>query len=307
MQSDNRIWFGKAGNAVPRMKRFLSESDGQVVPSFWGMDDVGSNEEAKKEVNKLFGMADVFDTPKPVRLIRRMIDIATRKGEGHIVMDFFAGSGTTGHAVLAHNDDVKDNLSFILVQLPEAIDPSVKTQAAAAKYCTQMGLARNISELAKARLKLAIESNGIDNAGFNVFKLAESNFKPWGEGSHDDLVSSIINLANNIKDSATESSLMYEVMLKVGVSITTPYVKRDISGCEVISVGGGVLYFCLVNYIDSSDGESLAEGVVRWRAEEKPAVMSRIYVRGSAFANDVDLLNFSLIFEQSGDFEVIGL
>jgi len=127
--ADNRIWFGQGGDNVPRIKRFLSESDGQVVPSFWDMNDGGSNDEAKKEVNELMGQADVFDTPKPVRLIQRMLTIATQKDESALVLDFFAGSATTGQAVLAQNATDGGNRQFILVQIPQPIDPKKQKEA----------------------------------------------------------------------------------------------------------------------------------------------------------------------------------
>jgi adenine-specific DNA-methyltransferase len=129
LQADNRIWFGQTGDNVPRIKRFLSESDGQVVPSFWDIGDGGSNDEAKKEVNELMGQPDVFETPKPVRLIEKMISIATKKDDSAIVLDFFAGTGTTGHAVLSQNLKDGGNRQFILVQIPQPIDPKKKKEA----------------------------------------------------------------------------------------------------------------------------------------------------------------------------------
>lgn len=135
LRADSRIWFGQNGDNVPRIKRFLAESDGQVVPSFWDMNEGGSNDEAKKEVNELMAQADVFDTPKPLRLIRRMLTIATSKDTNAIVLDFFAGSATTGHAVLAQNAEDGGNRRFILVQIPQAIDP--KKQKEAHNFVTQ--------------------------------------------------------------------------------------------------------------------------------------------------------------------------
>ena len=135
LRADNRIWFGQTGDNVPRIKKFLSESDGQVVPSFWDMSDGGSNDEAKKEVNELMGQPDVFDTPKPTRLIQRMLTIGTQKDDAAIVLDFFAGSGTTGHAILAQNAEDGGNRQFILVQIPQPIDP--KKQKEAHRFVTE--------------------------------------------------------------------------------------------------------------------------------------------------------------------------
>ena len=135
LRADNRIWFGLQGDNVPRIKKFLSESDGQVVPSLWDMNDVGSNEEAKKEVNELFQQADVFDTPKPTRLVQRMLEIATAKNDAAVVLDFFAGSATTAQAVLSLNAQDGGNRQFILVQIPQPID--AKKQQEAHRFVTE--------------------------------------------------------------------------------------------------------------------------------------------------------------------------
>ncbi|HNG99765.1 MAG TPA: site-specific DNA-methyltransferase [Leptospiraceae bacterium] len=119
--SDNRIWFGKSGDNVPRIKKFLSEGEGQVVPTFWDMSEVGSNDEAKKELNDILNTPEVFDTPKPIRLLKRMIQIASTPNS--IILDFFAGSGTTGDAVMQLNAADGGNRKYILVQIPEPIDP----------------------------------------------------------------------------------------------------------------------------------------------------------------------------------------
>jgi len=126
LRADNRIWFGKKGNSVHRIKKFLSEADGQVVPSFWDMDDVGSNDEAKKEVNALMGTADMFDTPKPLRLMERILDIAT--GKESLILDSFAGSGTTAHAALAQNKADGGRRRFILVEMEAGIAENVTAQ-----------------------------------------------------------------------------------------------------------------------------------------------------------------------------------
>ena len=135
LRADNRIWFGLKGDNVPRIKRFLSESDGQVVPSLWDMSDAGSNDEAKKEINELMECPDVFDTPKPTRLIERMLTIATRKDDDAIVLDFFAGSGTTAEAVMRLNAEDGGQRQFILVQIPQPID--AKQQKEAHRFVTE--------------------------------------------------------------------------------------------------------------------------------------------------------------------------
>jgi DNA modification methylase len=117
---DNRIWWGKSGSNRPGIKRFLSDVREGVVPqTLWQWTDVGSTRHAKQELSKLMqaGPAeDVFVTPKPVALLKRIVEISSNPGE--LILDSFAGSGTTGHAVLAANDSVKEKRSFVLVQMP---------------------------------------------------------------------------------------------------------------------------------------------------------------------------------------------
>jgi len=117
LDADNRIWWGEDGNNVPRIKRFLSEVQEGIIPqSFWDYEDVGHTQEAKQEYLRVLQDQEVFTTPKPTRLIERILDIAT--SDGDIVLDSFAGSGTTAHAVLQHNDEKEEARHFVLVQMP---------------------------------------------------------------------------------------------------------------------------------------------------------------------------------------------
>src|SRR5581483_3124541 len=117
--ADNRIWFGKNGDSRPRMKLFLSETQGTTAWTWWTNSDVGHNQEATKEVKDIFGEGAVFETPKPARLIQRIIQLATNTDD--LILDSFAGSGTTGHAVLKMNKEDGGNRRFILVEMDENI------------------------------------------------------------------------------------------------------------------------------------------------------------------------------------------
>ncbi|MCG7850470.1 MAG: site-specific DNA-methyltransferase, partial [ANME-2 cluster archaeon] len=176
MKADNRIWFGKDGNNVPRIKRFLSESEGQVVSSFWDMSDVGSNDEAKKSVNDILANPDLFDTPKPTRLIKRMLEISTSEQNSDIILDFFAGSGTTAHAVLDINKEHGGNRKFILVQIPEKCDENSEAYKAGYKTIADIGKERIRRVIKKIKedkqTKLDVDGNaGKQDLGFKVFKL----------------------------------------------------------------------------------------------------------------------------------------
>ncbi len=124
--TDNRIWFGKKGGSRPRMKLFLSESKGATAWTWWTNLDVGHNQEATKEVKKIFGEGALFETPKPLRLIQRIIQLATNPGD--LVLDSFAGSGTTGHAFLKQNAEDSGNRRFILVEIDTNIAPNITAE-----------------------------------------------------------------------------------------------------------------------------------------------------------------------------------
>lgn len=126
LRADNRIYFGKDGNGVPRMIRYLSDVEGFVPWTWWPHDEVGHTDEARKEVQAIFGTQTAFETPKPSRLIQRVIQIATNPGD--LVLDSFAGSGTTGHAVLKQNAEDGGNRRFILVEMNEDIARKVTAE-----------------------------------------------------------------------------------------------------------------------------------------------------------------------------------
>ena len=244
LRVDNRIWFGQNGDNVPRIKKFLSESDGQVVPSFWDMSDGGTNDEAKKEVNDLMQQADVFDTPKPLRLVQRMLKIATQKDTNAIVLDFFGGSGTTGEAVMRLNAEDGGNRQFILVQIPQPIDP--KKQKEAHQFVTEiLGKPEaTIFEITAERLRRAgakIEAEQAEKAkaagnllpadtelldtGFRVFDLVEDPDalivrKPLQQATQTDVAALQAAIATPQPEHLPR--ILYNLLLSEGLALTTP-------------------------------------------------------------------------------------
>lgn len=305
LRADNRIWFGKNGDGVPRIKKFLNESDGQVVPSFWDMSDVGSNDEAKKEVNTLMQVPDVFDTPKPTRLVRRMIEVGSSKNDDSIVMDFFSGSGTSGHSVILQNAADGGNRRHILVQLPEPLDHENKGQKSAAEFCDSLERPRNISELTKERLRRAAAKVKADNplfagdTGFRVFKLDHSNIRAWNPNPTD-LEMTLFDHQNHVLEGRTESDILYELLLKLGLDLCVPIEVRKVADKDVHAVGGGVLMACLAPAIAGADVDALAGGIVAWRQELAPAGDTTCVFLDSAFADDVAKTNLAAILEQHG-------
>jgi adenine-specific DNA-methyltransferase len=289
LRSDGRIWFGSDGDNPPRQKTFLSEvQDGIVPDTWWTQDDVGNNQEAKKEVISLFGESEPFSTPKPVRLIRRMLQIATDSDGEDIVLDFFAGSGTTGQAVMQANGDDGGDRRFILVQYPE---PTGRTD-----YPT-------IADITCARLQKAIESDGVGTAmpshGFRVFKLDSSNIEAW-EPDREDLGGSLTTAIEHLRADRSEQDILFELLLKLGLELTVPIETRSIANNTVYNVGAGTLLVCLAESLEQADIEAVGLGIVAWHAELGPAGDSTVVFRDSAFADDVAKTNLTAILEQHG-------
>ena len=230
--ADNRIWFGADGTGVPRIKRFLGDAKQGLTPStMWSAKDVGANEHAKKQLSQLFDGDVVFDSPKPVRLVDHMLSICTDNDHVDVVLDFFAGFGTTAHAVVARNAADGGNRRFVLVQLPEPLDPKAKEQKTAADYCDKLNKSRTIAELTKERLRRAAKKVCEDNPlfagdlGFRVFKLDSSNIQTW-DPDRADLAASLEAHAKNLKEDRTEQDILFELLLKLGLDLCVPIVQR---------------------------------------------------------------------------------
>ena len=299
---EKRIWFGKSGNNVPSVKRFLSEvKDGMTPLTIWTYDEVGHNQEATQEVRALGVLG--CDSPKPLRLLERIVQIGADKDS--IVLDFFAGSGTTGHAVMNQNVVDGGQRRYIAVQIPEPIDPAKSNQRVAADYLDSIGKPRNVAELTKERLRRAgkqIGSKGGESAadlGFHVFKLESSNIKTW-EPDRDNLEQSLLDHLDHIKKDRTEQDILYELLLKRGLDLCAPIEARDIAGRQVNAVDGGALIACLVEEITPDEVEELALGIAAWRDQLDNTDDTTVVFRDSAFTNDVAKTNCTEILRQRG-------
>jgi adenine-specific DNA-methyltransferase len=250
LDADNRIWWGPEGNNMPRLKRFLSEVKQGIVPqTLWTYQEVGHTQEAKKELLEFVAFEDtdnVLDTVKPTRLIRRMLQLGTEIDGADIVLDFFAGSGSTGHAVLAQNEEDGGNRRFVLVQLPEPLPKPETSLKTIADICNQR-VRRVIQKLKKEdEAKLPAESK--QDRGFRVFKLAESNFTPWDAETPTDAESLVKQLElhiHHVRDGRTQQDILFELLLKSGFPLTTPVETITLANRTVHSVGGGMLMICL--------------------------------------------------------------
>jgi adenine-specific DNA-methyltransferase len=305
LEADNRLYWGpNESYERPRLKRFLSEVQQGVVPStWWPFQDVGHNDEAQKETVQLLE-PKVFATPKPTRLIKQIL-LVGGVSEEDIVLDFFSGSGTTGHAVMAQNAEDGGARRYILVQLPEQVSPAVAGQNAAAAFCDELGVPRNIAELTKERLRRAGKKVAEEHSdykgdlGFRAFKLDSSNIRTW-DPHPDDLAATLEEAADHVKPDRSNDDVLYEILLKLGIDLCVPIETRDIAGKTVQSVGGGALIACLTDTITTDDAEPLAAGIAQWHKELAPAGDTTCIFRDNAFQNDVAKTNLAAILEQHG-------
>lgn len=248
---------------------------------------------------------------KPVRLIKQLIKWADSARDG-LILDFFAGSGTTGHAIQELNAEDGGTRSFVLVQLPEQIDEGNADQKAAAQFCDKIGKPRRISELTKERLRRAAAKIRADkptyqgDVGFRTFKLAQSNISAW-EPVPTDLEGTLLANTEHLVPGRTEQDVLYELLLKLGLDLCVPIEKKDIAGKAVHSVGGGALIVCLADGLTKDMVETVANGIVTWRTELAPAVDTRVVFKDSGFADDVAKANMAAILNQNGILDVRSL
>lgn len=245
-----------------------------------------------------------FDYPKPSTLIEFLIEI-TRASSDDIVLDFFAGSGSTGHATLQANAKNGHSLRYVLVQLPEPIDPEDANQRAALDFCDKNGTPRTIAALTKERLRQTAVKIKLENqlfsgdTGFRAFRLDTSNIRAWNP-NRDNLAGTLYDHLEHVVEGRSEDDVLYELLLKLGLDLCVPIQKRDIAGKTVHSIGNGVLMACLADQVAEADAEALALGMIEWRKEQGTAGDSTAVFRDSAFENDVAKSNLAAILEQYG-------
>lgn len=302
--TNNRIWFGVNGTARPMLKAFLSEVQEGLTPNtWWSYDFAGHNKEATLEIKALFDGSSPFDTAKPIKLLRRILELFTELDS--LVLDFFAGSGTTGQAVMAQNAEEDGNRRYILVQLPEPLDPDDKDQKAASDFCDKLGKPSNIAEVTMERLRRAGQKVRAESpmfagdTGFRVFKLDSSNIQAW-DPDRDNLPHSLLSSVDHLKSERTEQDILFELLLKLGLDLTVPIEHRTIAGKTVHSIGSGALLACLVDHIGREEVEPLALGIAAWHKEQSPVRESSVVFRDSAFTDDVAKTNLASILQQHG-------
>lgn len=232
-----------------------------------------------------------FTFPKSIWAVYDSLLAVTGDAPDAIVMDFFAGSGTTAHAVMDLNKNLGGQRRFILVQLPERVEEN-------AAFPTIFEVTKARVRAAAQRIKKELSGSKLD-LGFRVFKLDSTNIREW-EPKRDDLPKTLEESVEHLKTDRSEEDVLYEMLLKLGLDLCVLIERQSIAGKDVHAIGGGVLIACLSATITTAEVEKLGQGIVEWHKALAPAGETTCIFRDSAFADDVAKANLVAILEQSG-------
>ena len=301
--SDNRIIWPKNGDGAPRKKyfKFEREAEGQCATNWWPHERFGHNQGANDELTDLMGIKNVFSNPKPTSLIASLISISNVK-DNDIILDFFAGSGTTFHAAIIHDSKIK----CICVQLPEMLSEKDKDQRIGYEFCINNNLTPTIAEIGKERIRRVIrkineeqkhnpkrlnqEEKSTQNLGVRVFKLDKSNFKVWDVSSEELTQSILSEHVETVEKSSSPEDLLYELILKDGLELTEKIEEKELAEKKVYSIMDTIL-ICLE--------KELTLELVKEMAKLKP---SRIICLDEGFkGNDQLKSNAAKIFSSLGE------
>lgn len=315
---DNQVWFGEDGNSFPRKKRFLSDvQDGRTPNTLWLAEEVGHNQTATRELKALFDDEKCFDFPKPVAYIEQFVRVISDRDS--VVLDFFSGSATTAHAVMQLNAEDKGHRKFIMVQLPETTDEKSEAHKAGYKTICEIGkerIRRAGKRIQEERLEaIALSKHEWDqtcfyvehkedcdrlghlpdeyfakehppiDTGFRVLKCDTSNMKEVYYNPAEYEASLFSSLEDNIKEDRTPEDLLFQVMLDLGVLLSSKIEETTIAGKKVFNVEDNYLIACF----DSDVTEETITAV----AKQKPYYF---VMRDSSMANDSVATNFDQIF-----------
>ncbi|WP_420914090.1 site-specific DNA-methyltransferase [Bartonella krasnovii] len=279
---EGKVLFPTDTSKRPMLKRFQNELKSNYNPFSSIMTDiVGLNTEATRMIQKILH-GNIFDYSKPMSLLMTLLKQIISKND--LILDFFAGSGTTAHAVMQLNAEDGGKRRCISVQLPEPTD--TKSEAFKAGY-------KNIADIGKERLrragkkikeeqseKLNLNANGDLDTGFKVFKLDSSNIKHW-EADFDTLDMNLLNAVDHLKQDRSNEDLLYEILLKYGLDLAVPIETRTTAGKNIYIIGRGALIVCLDEDIDMD----LVQGITSLK-EELPSEVIRVVFKDSSFRDD---------------------
>lgn len=271
-------------------KQYLRDEDGvERGAKPFSILDGPYTQTGTSEVESLFGDSKVFPFPKPSGLLSSLVQYL-HPDKDFIALDFFAGSGGLGDAVMRLNAEDGGSRRFVLIQLPE---PTGRND-----YST-------IADITKERLRRVSKNIREENpmfsgdVGFRVFRLDKSNIREWSPDTQN-LTQSLLDHYEHVLDGRTETDITYELLLKLGLDLCVPMETRTVAGKSVEAVGGGVLMLCLAENLAAAEVEAVAAGIVTWHKELAPAGDSTVVFRDSAFDGDVAKTNMAAILAQNG-------
>jgi len=254
----------------PYVKYYLEGRTKRPSP-LW--DDLEGNKKAARDLRAIFDGKKIFDFPKPIELLRRIIAISCEKDD--IVLDFFAGSGSFGQAVLEYNQTEKTNVKFICIQLPQTTEEGSEAFKEGFKTISKISQERIRRISAKIKKEQSIKADKIkeslfsneeskekNDLGFKVFKLDHSNFKIWDatlEKEPEAIQARLFEHIDHISPEAAQESILYELLLKSGVELTTPIEKLTLADKSVFSIVEGQLLICLEKELNNEVLKAMAE------------------------------------------------
>lgn len=287
--SEGRILFGKSHEQTAAFKRFLEESGEQAIRPTFTQDRASASD----SLANLLG-SGVFDYPKDSDVIGRWINAVTEARFDAVVLDFFAGSGSTGHAVMDLNATDGGKRRYILVQLDEPVDRD--------GYTTIADITRERLRRAGRRIadNLTLESADID-LGFRSYRLASSNILPWdGKKAVDHIVESLLESKENLVEGRTTEDLLVEMMLRLGIDLTTTVEKREVASSALYNLGGGTLYAYFGTGVTTERSNEVAKAIVEWRDDSSVDSDVTVVVRDSGFSDSSAKLNLAAALDQAG-------
>ena len=284
MLADNRITFGADGTGRPMQKKFITEVKDGITPETWlSREKGGDNKIARYELKEIFP-ENLFDTPKPSKLIKYLETIAGTRNTD-IVLDFFSGSATTAHAVMQLNAEDGGCRKFIMVQLPEPCDEASEAYKAGYKNICEIGKERIRRAGDKIKSESPMTTQDLD-IGFRVLKLDDTNMKDVYYAPDDYEQDMLAGLESNIKDDRTDLDLLFGCLIDWGLPLSLPYKSEQIDGCTVHTYNDGDLIACF--------DANIPESVVKEIAQRKPL---RAVFRDSGFASSPKKVNVFEIFK----------
>tara|TARA_Y100000780_G_scaffold129194_1_gene116274 strand:- start:302 stop:1219 length:918 start_codon:yes stop_codon:yes gene_type:complete len=260
---EGRVFFGKDGKGAPQLKRYLSEVQQGVIPTtYWSYEEVGHTDGARKELKRIFRESAPFDNPKPTGLIKRILQIACSKDD--IILDFFAGSGTTVQSVVELNLEDEGGRQCIAVQLPEVLDEKSDAYKAGYRTIADITRARIEKVIAKLKAEHPEKTEGLACANFT---LAPSNFKVWNSDISDPgaIRQQLDALQNTEKAPDEQIAMLTELLLKNGLgalgvhAISKPRkLACGVTVHRVLREDDRYLWLCFEPYVEALRDEILS-------------------------------------------------